>query len=319
MGGLLEAWDAQQERILPERLMHAKSRKFTRHWDGDGVGTKALNPKYIVEVERWSDDLAGMLRKSMERIADREARRAARDMDSSAMVKVMHAKGMLANPKGGTHLSRVFGNPAALTDQVKSIVDPMERLVREAAKRQSQKVIDAITELDAKGASAAEIQSKIRRMTGARGPWRKTLARYLTTAVIEGARAQVYGKAGGMLTKTWNTVGDEKVRHTHVAADGQERAMGSQFKVGVGWLAYPGDPAGPIGETINCRCWVEYDIDAKHADLFDTIAHLPLSEITPRKRPERKDIHGATGAVALPRGIGTVRHRNEDDEEEDES
>ena len=52
----------------------------------------------------------------------------------------------------------------------------------------------------------------------------------------------------------WVTAGDDAVRETHVAANGQVRRMGEAFAVGNASLAYPGDLNGEPGETVNCRC-----------------------------------------------------------------
>lgn len=54
--------------------------------------------------------------------------------------------------------------------------------------------------------------------------------------------------------KTWQTVGDSKVRDWHVAANGQDRPIEDLFAVGPDLLMYPRDPAGSAGNVINCRC-----------------------------------------------------------------
>jgi hypothetical protein len=42
-------------------------------------------------------------------------------------------------------------------------------------------------------------------------------------------------------------------RHNHVAISGAVREVGEPFLPG---LRYPGDPAAPAGETINCHCYI---------------------------------------------------------------
>lgn len=67
--------------------------------------------------------------------------------------------------------------------------------------------------------------------------------------------------AGLPLVREWSTAGDERVRPTHEAADGQQRKIGRPFKIGKALLMYPGDPNGPSEEIINCRCVLLYEID----------------------------------------------------------
>jgi uncharacterized protein with gpF-like domain len=65
------------------------------------------------------------------------------------------------------------------------------------------------------------------------------------------AAAQADGRA---VRKTWAAIGDDRTRPTHAAADGQSVALDQPFRVGEAQLAHPGDPDGPAGEIINCRC-----------------------------------------------------------------
>ncbi|MNR59438.1 hypothetical protein D3C85_1806970 [compost metagenome] len=68
--------------------------------------------------------------------------------------------------------------------------------------------------------------------------------------------------------KDWNTVGDDKVRHTHAPMQGQKQQLGSPFVSGAGaLLMHPGDQTlgAPDAEVIGCRCWVEYSIGGLRA------------------------------------------------------
>lgn len=60
--------------------------------------------------------------------------------------------------------------------------------------------------------------------------------------------------ADGFTLKLWVSHHDERTRDTHMHTDGVAIPLDDAFRVGGGFLLYPGDPYGPIGETINCRC-----------------------------------------------------------------
>ncbi len=61
--------------------------------------------------------------------------------------------------------------------------------------------------------------------------------------------------------KEWVTMGDEKVRESHMIADGQVTDLNSSFIVDNEALRWPGDSSlgASAGNVINCRCASVYD------------------------------------------------------------
>lgn len=101
------------------------------------------------------------------------------------------------------------------------------------------------------------------------------------------ARTDLNGLANGASTmaatvvgvqyKQWLTAEDDKVRPTHVDADGQTVPIDQPFLVGGESLDYPGDPAGSDEETCNCRCTVIY-VDPAEAVEAQTASAARLLE-----------------------------------------
>ena len=90
---------------------------------------------------------------------------------------------------------------------------------------------------------------------------------YANNAVNESVEVAKFGLIGllaGIGTKTakktWRTVGDKKVRHSHVQANGQSVGLTEFFKVGGYDMMHPRDIRAPIKETANCRCSTVYNI-----------------------------------------------------------
>lgn len=105
----------------------------------------------------------------------------------------------------------------------------------------------------------------------------RTLARTAATAnaAHRMATSDLARKRGRL---RWVTVHDNRVRPTHVEADGQAQDLGTPFHVGDAYLLYPGDPAGPLKETANCRC-ILIPTDARPAVNQAVNAKYPFSAI----------------------------------------
>lgn len=123
----------------------------------------------------------------------------------------------------------------------------------------------AIEQSQLEGDDAAALRVRIRRVLS----WSRWEARADTIAITGTSQATNSGTLGAGLQdlpmarvdvrplKVWISERDSRVRPTHKIADGQRRELWQPFTVGVALMAYPCDPTGPPGETINCRCRVE--------------------------------------------------------------
>jgi 8-oxo-dGTP pyrophosphatase MutT (NUDIX family)/2'-5' RNA ligase len=88
----------------------------------------------------------------------------------------------------------------------------------------------------------------------------------VNAAANAGAHSQVI-MTGLTGTKEWLDTNDERTRCTHRAAGGQTVDVTGLFTLGGDecgtarcHLMFPGDPSGPPGEIIQCRCSVAYDL-----------------------------------------------------------
>lgn len=84
------------------------------------------------------------------------------------------------------------------------------------------------------------------------------IARTETIGALNGGRADgqatMARRLGGDFERVWIATRDSRTRPSHVLADGQRVPLGSMFTVGGAQLRWPGDPLGPPGEVIQCRC-----------------------------------------------------------------
>lgn len=104
------------------------------------------------------------------------------------------------------------------------------------------------------------------------------IARTETIGAMNQAEMATAKLSGVVTTKEWLTQGDDRVRDSHAAQDGEERSLDEAFSNG---LQHPGDPDGDADETINCRCTLLYhtqaerDITGEHPDTGDEEPEAP--------------------------------------------
>jgi hypothetical protein len=97
--------------------------------------------------------------------------------------------------------------------------------------------------------------------------WQWRAERIARTETISAFAGGTYSSAleqqtvfGERLGLQWWATRDTRTRDTHRRAHMQTVPVGERFRVGNAFLLYPGDPTGPAGEVINCRC-VPLEVD----------------------------------------------------------
>lgn len=131
--------------------------------------------------------------------------------------------------------------------------------IRHVQKTTRKTIARAIQRGMGEGESHREIAKRIRKTGKMTSNMRALrIARTEThTAAVKSVDASV-GSTRIEMEREWVATKDERVRISHLAADGQRAAQDGKFVVGGEALAYPGDPSGSPGNSVNCRCVLMY-------------------------------------------------------------
>jgi len=131
----------------------------------------------------------------------------------------------------------------------------------------------------AAGEDIPTIAQRVREAAGVTEPRARVIARTeshgarntVNAASVRRA-ANAFGSADAF-SRRWQAAEDARTRPTHVDADGQTVGLNEPFTVGGASLDFPGDPAGPPGEVINCRCTTItiIDVDALNTASTGTV------------------------------------------------
>jgi uncharacterized protein with gpF-like domain len=110
------------------------------------------------------------------------------------------------------------------------------------------------------------VDARRRKMVKARAEFIATneSAAALNRGREEGMRQMIEGTGidASQVTKTWRSMRDGRVRHTHSILDGQKvQGLDTPFLSPSGAaLRYPRDPRAPLAEVAGCRCYVSHRI-----------------------------------------------------------
>lgn len=129
-----------------------------------------------------------------------------------------------------------------------------------------RKAIEAAAPLDPKTAAimVARYKASMLKLRG------ETIGRTEAMTALHAGQDAAYDQAiakgavkASAVEKVWSSAGDNRVRDSHEALDGQRVAKDGVFVSPLtgASLRYPGDPLAPVAETIQCRCVLHYRID----------------------------------------------------------
>jgi hypothetical protein len=124
------------------------------------------------------------------------------------------------------------------------------------ADRHAAEIRAVITDADATATDLDEVLDRVREAHRRGGNWVRLAGRTLAIALGNDA-ALAAARALGATHVQWLSRRDDRVRPTHVRADGQVRAIGDRFAVGEHRLRFPADPIDlPASwpEVAGCRC-----------------------------------------------------------------
>jgi HK97 family phage portal protein len=127
----------------------------------------------------------------------------------------------------------------------------------ETFRQLQQALMDGVTAGDGYSALAARVRQVFDEASQVRA---ERIARTEVQSAVNSAQDTYASNlpAGVVGQREWLATPDERTRPDHAKAEGQKRGVGQPFQVGESELMFPGDPAGPPGEVINCRCVLLY-------------------------------------------------------------
>lgn len=196
-------------------------------------------PKYVppnVDEVVSHDDLVEDANRKLGRI-----RRRALELAAGTPLDEIGLSFDVVAPFAVTLLDRVAERTGQLEDELRTVV--------------SSTIQEGFVEGRASLSVGRLIEARVEALSRARAV---AIARTELNALANGGSVLAAKASGVSKFKRWLTAGDDRVRDTHVAASGQTVPIDATFSVGGSSLAYPGDPAGSLEETMNCRCTVTY-------------------------------------------------------------
>lgn len=229
MTAVVQSLLARYIRALTGRLTGVKIRKDTRYWSP--AGNKPLDVTALINrvpaTKSYLEDLEDAINPARTRVARRFLREHGGDMPSSSELNRRINRQLL------DQMETSFGK----------VLDILETVIAEA---------------DIPGASIEDLTDVITQVADTKTDgWARQQGRHAAGVVNEGVQAVIAEDIPQMM-KTWHSIDDDRVRPSHWAVDVDTVGTSQKFRVGTSLMSYPRDPAGPIEQVANCRCWLTF-------------------------------------------------------------
>lgn len=161
---------------------------------------------------------------------------------------------------------RVAAQLGQTATSISTAADLVRTRTTRLAETVTQTTLDQLRETLAQGVEAGEtiplLSARVRHVFDVARQRAETIARTeVVGALNEAAHSYASNLPSGTVgSKEWLAKHDERTRSTHRVADGQSVPLHAPFHVGTSLMLYPGDPAAPADEVINCFPeWVTVD------------------------------------------------------------
>lgn len=246
--------NAMRAKVL--KALEEKTRSFTRA-DGDDQRPKEIADEF--DVDAFLDALGT----SIENAYLAGARQSGKELTDLGIANDV----LLEAEKG------------RLPKLAESYWEQRANVTGKTGERIRQEIADAILEGLTNQEGQTELADRVRDVFKAnlREYDVRRVARTEAHIAVSNGRFQLM-KNQGVKKHEWLSAKDDHVRESHQNVDGEVVEIGETFGNG---LRYPGDPAGPPEETVQCRCValpVAEDVD-QFAEETDRAAHLDFAEI----------------------------------------
>lgn len=237
---MLESHLNRSLEVILARVRGPKARKGTRWWvtEGEspyGTEVKSLDPDYVVPA-KLTDGLVDDLQPVALRIATNAA----------------------------TDVAHRLGDDGGLGDfdlaEIEQAVEDIVGRILGVAERHAREVRAAVLDIDKTAGDLDEVLDRIEAAHRKGGNWLLMSGGTLANALINDAALREAIRLG-VTHMQWISRRDDRVRPTHVNADGQVRRTGDHFRVGRFHLLHPGDPIDlpdSWEEVAGCRCGLRF-------------------------------------------------------------